>query len=198
MARRIRELRDRKSALSLQFSLRALLLMMFGVAVSVLIVREVHAWFGAAYAAVMILTVLSIFAHVAGAALGGRLRASKDVELRFKTGEASDVDGEEIESRLLQPMEAQQADFARQTQLSEQRPLNLEPIYYFVGVGAVFCAIAASVVLIWYMWDSLAIVNVLFGAASAAMIGGLFGFLAGSLYQVVRSALSEAQKDARR
>lgn len=197
MARKLKELRDHKSTLSLQFSLRTLMLFMLAVAVTVLIVREIHYSFGPAYAAVVVLTMLSIFAHVAGAALGGRLRSSKDVA-PVLAEEEEDGDEEEIESRLIQPMEAQQADFAPQTQLSQQKPLNLEPIYYFVGAGAAFCAITASIVLTWYMWDTLAIVNVLFGAVSAAMIGGLFGFLAGSLYQVVRSALTEAEKDARR
>ena len=56
----------------------------------------------------------------------------------------------------------------------------------------------ASAVLTWFMWNDLAIVNVLFGAVSAAVIGGLFGFLISSLYQVVRAALDEAQKDATR
>ena len=160
MARKLRELRDRKSTLSLQFSLRTLMLLMVGVAVTVLVVREIHHWFGPAYAAVVILTILSIFAHVAGAALGGQLRSSKDVPQPEAVEE--DGDEEELESRLIQPMEAQKSDFAPQTQLSEQRPLKLEPIYYFVGAGAVFCAIAASIVLTWYMWETLAIVNVLF------------------------------------
>lgn len=197
MARKLRELRDRKSTLSFKFSLRALLFLMFAVAVVVLMVREIHSWLGPAYAAVVILTMLSIFAHVAGAALGGRLRSSHDVVPK-SSEEDNDEAQDEIESRLVQPMEAQTSDFAPQTQLSEHRPLKLEPIYYFVGTGAVFCALAASVILTWYMWDDLAIVNVLFGAISAAMIGGLFGFLTGSLYQVVRDALNEAEKDATR
>ena len=46
------------------------------------------------------------------------------------------------------------------------------------------------------MWDDLAIVNVLFGAFSASVIGGLFGFWVGSLFQVVRSAVAEAQESA--
>jgi predicted lysophospholipase L1 biosynthesis ABC-type transport system permease subunit len=199
MTRKLRELNDRKSGLSFQYrnySLRSLFVLTAVVAVGVLIVQEIHFRFGPSAAAVIILAVLSIFAHVAGAALGGRLRASQDVGNSDTEDDGEDPEGSV--GKLTQPMEARKSDFAPTTQLSKQKPLQRQPIYYGVGIGAAFCSIVASAVLTWFMWNDLAIVNVLFGAVSAAVIGGLFGFLATSLYQVVREALDEAQKDATR
>lgn len=195
MARKLKELGDRKKGLgrpTFQFSIRSLLALMFAVAVAILAVREIHFRFGPAVAAVLILMVLSIFLHVAGAILGGRLRSSEEV-----TNQDESEDGEEVASRMVQPLRAEQGDFAPATQLSKQAPLKRQPVYYAVGFGSAFFAIVASIVLIWFMWDDLAIVSVLFGVVSAAVIGGLFGFLAGSFYQVVRDALDEAKKDAR-
>lgn len=199
MTRKLRELNDRKSSLSFQYrnySLRSLFLLTAVVAVSVLIIQEIHFRFGPSAAAVIILAALSIFAHIAGAALGGRLRASQDVARQ--QDEEADENQDDSTSKLVQPMEAQESDFAPTTQLSKQKPLHRQPIYYGVGIGSGFCSIVASAVLTWFMWNDLAIVNVLFGAVSAAVIGGLFGFLISSLYQVVRGALDEAQKDATR
>lgn len=156
-----------------------------------LLVRELYLWFGGPGAAVAIFAGLSIFAHVAGAALGTKLRASEEV-IPLPQADENKI---EIEPRLLQPLEAKASDFAPATQLSHQRRLNRKPIYYAVGFGASFGAILASGILTLVMWDNLAIVNVLFGASSAAVIGGLFGFWLSSFFQVVRSALAEASED---
>ena len=191
MARQLRELRDRKAGLSrpaFQFSINSILVVTAVIATSILAIQEIHSRFGPAAAAVVILAILSVFAHIAGAAIGDRLRASEELP------DATEMDTEEIESRLKQPVHAQVTDFAPATQLSRQKALERRPLYYAVGTGATTCAILASIVLVWFMWDDLAIVNVLFGACSAAVIGGLLGFCACSFYQVVRSALSEAEK----
>ena len=191
MTRKVRELNDRKTGLkpAFQFSISTLLILIAVVAISILVLRDLNSRFGPAVTAVVVLAILSIFAHVAGAVIGGKLRSSEEVR--------RDQDGEddEVESRLLQPTEAQQSDFAPTTQLSKQKPLNRQPLYYAVGFGAFFSSVIASIVLVWFMWDNLAIANVLFGALSAAVIGGLFGFWVGILYQVARNALREAQED---
>ena len=197
MGRNLRQLSDRKQAIfpAFQFSIRSIFLITALVALAILFLREVNLRFGPIATAVSVLTFLSIFGHVAGAALGSRLRSSRDLPDRDL--ERDDVPDDEAlvpEQRLVQPLEAQSSDFAPATQLSHQKPLNNKPIYWAVGSGAVFGSLVASIVLTWFMWDDLAIVNVLFGAVSAAVIGGLFGYLLGSLYQVVRDALAEAQE----
>lgn len=188
MARKLRELNDRKTSVrskGLTLSVWSLQIMTIVIVLMILFVREVYLWFGAAAAAVAILSGLSIFAHVAGAALGTRLRAGKDLP-----------DSDDATPKLIQPVEALDSDFAPQTRLSHQTPLDRKPIYVAVGMGAAFAALAASVILTLVMWDDLAIVNVLFGAFSAAVIGGLFGFWLSSLFQVLHGAVVEAQDDA--
>jgi hypothetical protein len=195
MARKVRELRDRKTALSapnIQFSVQSVFLFTAAVAVMTLFVRELHLWFGAAVAAVAVLTGLSIFAHVAGVALGTRLRASEDQPLPSADENEVQI---EIEPGLIQPLETKASDFAPATQLSHQKRLKRKPVYYAVGFGASLAAIMASVILTMVMCDNLAIANILFGAFSAAVIGGLFGFWLSSFFQVVRSALAEASED---
>lgn len=188
MRRNLRELRDRKKVITptFQFSIRAVLWVTALTAFAILVVLEIHHRFGPIAVAVTVLAFLSIFAHVAGAALGSRLRASSD-------DPQLPGDADSVEPHLVQPLKAQKSDFEPATQLRYQKPLKRTPIYYSVGTGAAFGAVVASCILTWYMWDDLAIVNVLFGAVCAALIGGLFGFLFGSLYQVVRNALEEAK-----
>ncbi len=190
MARDVKELRDRKSVItpSFQFSLRSIFWLTLIVAAGTLFLREIQFRFGPVATAVTVLTLLSIFAHVAGAALGSRLRSSPDMAPQ------DDEDEEEPSKHLLQPTRARQTDFAPTTQLSEQKPLERKPIYIAIGSGAFIAATVASIILTWFMWDNLAIANVLFGAVSAAVIGGIFGYLISSLYQVVRDALAEAQE----
>lgn len=191
MARDVKELRDRKSVItpSFRYSLRSIFWLTFAVAAGTLFLREIQFRFGPVATAVTVLTLLSIFAHVAGAALGSRLRSSPDMD----PDDASDDHPPEF---LLQPTRARQSDFAPTTQLSEQKPLERKPIYIAIGSGAFIAATLASIVLTWFMWDNLAIANVLFGAVSAAVIGGIFGYLISSLYQVVRAALAEAQEQS--
>lgn len=200
MPRKIQELSDRKNSLSrseFQFSVSSIFLLTFLVAVSVLFLRELSLRFGPAASAVVILAVLSIFAHLAGAVLGGRLRAKDDIVEVDASNDEANYSDRSRDVKHVQPLEAQPNDFAPATELSHQKPLDRRPIYYAIGTGSIFCAIVASIVLTWFMWDDLRFINVLFGAVSAAVIGGLIGCLLGSFYQVVRSALSEAQKDAR-
>ena len=83
----------------------------------------------------------------------------------------------------------------RRTQLSRQRPLQRKSIYTGITIGACLGSIVGTAILI-LGWQETVAVNVLFGATSAAVIGGLFGFWTTSLYQVARGALTEAHRDS--
>lgn len=191
MNRNFQKLRDRRNLSTRpvsQFSLRTLLLVTTAVALGILFLQELAERFGIVAAFVAILAALSIFAHVAGAAIGSRFRT-----LRSESA-ASDIDDEVTEHH--QPLKAVATDFAPRTELSRQQPLTRKPIYWSVGIGACGCATVAAFILTLVMWQDLAIVNVLFGAFSAAVLGGLLGFWIGSFFQVVRSALADAQKES--
>lgn len=204
MQRKTRELSDRKQNLSrseFQFSVSSIFILTFLVAVAIVFLRELSLRFGPAASAVVILAVLSILAHVAGAVIGGRLRAKDHITTTpndANPDETNDPNQQSLETQKhVQPLEAKATDFAPPTELSHQKPLERRPIFYGVGIGAGFGAAVASIILTWYMWDDLQVINVVFGAVCSAVIGGFFGYLFSSLYQVVRSAFSEAQKDAR-
>ena len=152
-----------------------------------LFLQELFERFGLLAALVAVLAGLSIFAHVAGAFVGSRYRK---IGIETPNPEISE---DEAQPR---PMAAKQSDFAPVTELSQQQPLSKTPIYWAIGIGASVCAILASIILTWFMWNNLAIANVLFGSISAAVIGGLLGFWISSFFQVVRSALADAQKNS--
>lgn len=189
MNRNLRKLQDQRNLpAGVRFSLRTLLIAVFCCALVLVVLRELTDRFGLVAAFVAVLAMLSVFAHLAGAALGSRYRHAKRHE--------PVSDSETARTIHEQPMSASDSDFAPATELSRQQPLIRKPIYWAVGIGASVCAILASVILTLFMWDDLAIVNVVFGAVSAAVIGGLLGFWISSFLQVVRSALAEAEKDA--
>lgn len=188
MSENVRKLSDRKVGLrTFSFGMRSFLLFIAVVALIVLLVWELNQRFGAIAAAVSVFVALSVFAHVAGAAIGSRLRGSEYVT-------ADLGDDQSLDTALVQPIRAQASDFAPATQLSQQEPLNRKPIVWAVGAGASFGALLAAFILTLVLWDDLAIANVLFGAGSAAVLGGLMGFWLSSFYQVARNALADAQK----
>lgn len=184
MARQFRELRDRRPGLPPpQFSVFSLLLLTTSVAGMIVLGLRV----GPMAALVALLAILSVVAHVAGAALGERLRG--------RQGDYAEGPDEGDAVRIRQPTQAQPSDFAQATQLSHKRALHRRPIAWCIGLGAGLAAILGSTILCIVMWDDLSIPNVMFGAVSAAVIGGMIGFWVGSLYQVARSALAEAKEE---
>lgn len=166
------------------------MLVMALCAVCLVTARALAQQFGMAAVLGFTLAVLSVLAHLTGAALGNRgRRLSGKLAGKF---ELADTDEEPA---VRQPMTALESDFAPATQLSRQQPLVCKPIFWSVGIGAIAAAMLASVVLTLYMWDHLLIRNVVFGALSAAVLGGLFGFLISSFLQIVSHALAEAKRD---
>lgn len=183
MARQFRELSDRRPGLPPpQFSVLSLLLLTTSVAGIIVLGLRV----GPIAALVCVLALLSLVAHVAGAALGEQLRGRR--------GEytADPDNGEGV--RIRQPTQAQPSDFAQTTQLSRKKALHRRPIAWSIGLGAGLASILGAAILSFVMWDDLSIPNVMFGSFSSAVIGGMIGFWIGSLYQVARSALAEAQE----
>ena len=190
MNRPLRKLQDQRRLRPMaQFSLRTLMLMMALCAISIWSLQEITQRYGLLASLACILAALSIFAHLAGAAIGNHFRRM-DRKL-----DASDVENTSSTIVHRQPLVASKNDFVPPTELSRQQPLVLKPIYWAIGIGALSSAILASIILTLYLWDDLAIVNVLFGAVSAAVIGGLMGFAISSFLQVVRSALADAEKN---
>jgi len=189
MTREFRELSDRRPGLPPpQFSLLMLLVLI--TAIAVILVLRVRS--GPVAAFVAVLAALSIFAHMAGTAIGGRLRSGRR---RAVIESVSDDDTAETH-RMRQPLRAQESDFARTTQLSHKTALERKPILISIGLAAGLFAVLGGTILSIVMWNDFSIVNVLFGSFSSAVLGGFFGFWLSSFFQVLRNAVDEAQEDA--
>jgi hypothetical protein len=189
MKREFRELSDRRPGLRPpQFSLFALMILVTTIAgILVLGVRS-----GPLAALAAAVAGLSIFAHMASTAIGGRLRANGQSAV---SESKNDEDPGEETRRIRQPIRAKRSDFARTTQLSHKTALERRPILIAVALGAGIFAILGGTLLSVLMWNDFSIVNVLFGAFSSAVLGGLLGFWLSSFFQVVRNAIAEAQEE---
>ena len=190
MGRSHRELADHRPGLSPpQFSLRFLLVAMAllgGLITIAMRSGPIGAFVGA-------IAVLSIFAHVASTAIGSQLRRGR------RAPPESSVEGTSSASaspEFVQPMEAEPEDFAPATELSHRAALNRRPVIIAMATGATLAALLGGAILTIVMWEDFSIVNILFGAFSSAIIGAMFGFWLSSFFQVVSSAVSQAQKDA--
>ena len=126
-------------------------------------------WLGAAVVAA------SIAAHVAGNALGTRLRDATDRDLD---------PGRTRFSRGTPPLPP-----AQPTHLEIRSPLGrLVPVS--AGIGAGCGGLAGSVALATLTEASAA--GAILGGVSSAVIGGLFGFLLASFVEIVRTSVREA------
>ncbi len=190
MPRTLREISDRRAGLNPpQFTLRMLLAVTALVGILITVAQGMDP----VSTVVVVIALLSIIAHVASTVIGGQLRSNG---ARPTDGNSPENDEELAihESRWVQPMHAEASDFAPATHLSHCQPLNRKPIVMSIGVGAGIGSLAGGTFVCVAAWHTTW-VNVLFGAISAAVLGGLFGFWTSSLFQVVYGAWTQAQKD---
>ncbi len=124
---------------------------------------------------------LAIFAHVAGNALGTRLRNHGNV--RVDAGPAP------------RPRIASEEHFAPATRLSEHHRLGWW-MWVMTGLGALLGACAGGAFLAAVNWERATVANVSLAASSCAVLGGLLGFWTGSFAQVVTQALWHAHQGA--
>ncbi len=134
-------------------------------------------WLGLAGWLAAVVIAASIAAHIAGNALGTRLRDATDQRL-------------ERPRRLQTPLPPQSPSYlGRRTSLGLLIPVS-------VGIGAACGGIAGSYALFVAARASLA--GAVLGGVSSAVIGGLGGFLAASLVEIIRTSLREAIAAERR
>ena len=134
------------------------------------------------------LLLLAIVAHVAGNAIGSRLR---DSGTRLTA-----VQRPEHGSHSARENGPEERDFAPTTQLRDRVSLGRTMIVV-TSAGAVFGACAGGSLLAWVNWDQLTTASLMLGAGAFAVIGGFAGFLCSSFCAVFGGALIQAQRDAR-
>jgi hypothetical protein len=131
-------------------------------------------WLGLAGWMAAVVLLVSIAAHVAGNALGTRMREATDRDLagRVRTGQVP-----------LQPVVCPPTHLERRSRLGMLIPVS-------AGIGATCGGIAGTASLLSFTSSSLA--GATLGGLSSAVIGGLIGFLAASFIEILRTSLREA------
>jgi len=160
---------DRRAGLKPpQFNLRTMLLAVAIVSVLIALMTSV----GPLAAFGILLLVLSIIAHVAGNALGTRLRENGNRPLE---AEPENVAARRAKTQTPLPS----ADFAPDTRLGGRHALGWTTIAA-VLVGGLFGAGLGGTFLAWLCWDKATTVGIVCGAAASGALGGFAGFLLGS------------------
>ncbi len=170
-----------------QFGTRALLAWVAMVAALLAIAMRL----GPAITAAVLMVLLAVLAHVAGNAIGTRLRQSASRTL-------ADSEVEETGSAIgpNRPFRLNAAHFAPITALSDRRSLG-RSMLVAIGAGALLGSALGGTLLAYVNWQRATIVNIAFGAVSFGILGGFVGFGAGSFLQVCWGALSQAHHNAR-
>lgn len=132
-------------------------------------------WLGIAGWMAAVVIVASVAAHVAGNALGTRLRDATDRSLEAARG------GRGAEPTAIP--DSAPAFLEMRTPLGRLVPVS-------AGIGAACGGTAGTLALSWLTPASAA--GAILGGVSSAVIGGLFGFLLASFVEIVRTSLREA------
>lgn len=161
----------------------------------------------------VILLLVSLGAvHIAGNALGSRLRDGTSASLARLTVEQPPINEDHWPrgSRGLEadgpagPQPAARAGGAAeatrrgyQNRLRHRAPLG-RVHYVWAGLGAVAAGIAGCVLLAAFLWTRLSAAALVLGTLSVATLGGMIGFLGSCLCHVVRQAVRDAVGDCGR
>lgn len=132
-------------------------------------------WLGLAGWMGMVVVLASIAMHVAGNAIGTRMREAADREQATRPHAAHS-----LPAAIPTPSP---------TRLERHETLGrLVPVS--AGIGATVGGLTGTMMLALLTRSSLA--GAVLGGASSAVIGGLFGFLAASFVEILRSSLRDA------
>lgn len=147
------------------------LVVMVGVAVAAV------GWLGLPGAMAILVGLACLLAHVAGNAIGTSIRDATDRDLAGKPEEQSVV--------VIPPRD-------KPTLLEKGGSLGkLVPVS--AGIGAICGGVAGTTCLILLVGSTLP--GAVLGGISSAVIGGIGGFLLASFVEVLRTALTEADRN---
>jgi hypothetical protein len=135
-------------------------------------------WLGLAGWMAAAVLLASVAMHVAGNAIGTRLREATDRDLARPRGLSADTAAGLPQLPVSSPSHLQ-----RHSSLGRLMPVS-------AGIGAVCGGTAGAVALVWLTGSSPA--GALLGGGSSAVVGGLIGFLGASFVEIVRTSLRES------
>jgi hypothetical protein len=133
-------------------------------------------WLGVAGWLAVVVAAATVGMHVAGNAIGTRLRETTDQDLSTRRSA-----GRQTSSAVL-PASAP-THLERRSSLGRLVPVS-------AGIGAACGGVAGTVALCFLTASSPA--GALLGGASSAVVGGLFGFLGASFVEILRTSLRES------
>ena len=132
-------------------------------------------WLGIAGWLAVVVAAASVGMHVAGNAIGTRLREATDSDLR----------------RIRLRGDTHRPDLPRPApSLLERRSDMSRLVRISAGIGAACGGLAGTTALLWLAASSPA--GAVLGGLSSAVIGGIVGFLGASFVEIVRTSLREA------
>jgi hypothetical protein len=167
-----------------QYGLGTLFVFLTIVCCLLVTAREVGPLGGSA----LLLLVLAVFAHVAGNAIGTRLRANGDAQI--------DRAGRAMLRRDQRHFPMPCVPFAPATQLSVRKALG-RSMLVLTGVGAIVGATSGAWLLGSVNWERATVANMAIGTVSFAVLGGLWGFWASSFFHVFWDALAQAHRESK-
>jgi len=135
-------------------------------------------WLGLAGWMAAAVLLASVAMHVAGNAIGTRLREATDRDLARPQGLPADP-----AAGLPQLPVSSPSHLERHSSLGRLVPVS-------AGIGAVCGGTAGALALVWLAGSSPA--GALLGGGSSAVVGGLLGFLGASFVEIVRTSLRES------
>lgn len=153
---------------------------LFAVVAGVALLISVWNWLGPIGGATFLLAFLVVFAHVAGTAIGSKLRDSRRRETR-QTQMRTDADG-------IRPEQ-----FAPVTKLSRRTPLGFF-MFVMTSLGVLLGGIGGILLMRYlypatYSFDALMV-----GCLAGATLGGFWAFWIFSLMQVLGGAWWQAHR----
>ena len=130
----------------------------------------------------LLLFCLTLFAHVAGNALGTRLR---------KIGNHSQDDPDHPNGSRLKNEPIADNKFAPAPKLSYRASLGRSMRFCTLS-GAALGAVFGGCFLTWENWQLVTIPRILIAATASSVLGGFAGFLASSFLQVAFNTLTDS------
>jgi hypothetical protein len=135
-------------------------------------------WLGLAGWMAAAVLLASVAMHVAGNAIGTRLREATDRDLTRPRGLSVDPTAAIPQLPVSSP-----SHLERRSSLGRLVPIS-------AGIGAACGGAAGTLSLLWLTASSPA--GALLGGGSSAVVGGLLGFLGASFVEIVRASLRES------
>ncbi|HKD35280.1 MAG TPA: hypothetical protein VKB78_00725 [Pirellulales bacterium] len=166
-----------------QFHLRTLMLAVTGCCILFALMKVI----GPLASAGLCIFLLLVLSHIAGNAIGTKLRDDSDREVTESPTTPSEVSSNETQRRAV--VRSRRQVGAAPSRLQERTPLG-RLIVVLTAVGAIVGGSIGS--LAYAYWTDAGSIALIVGSISAATLGGFFGFAASCFFTIILRAWRQA------